>query len=182
MSRLLNIVGCLSLVGHKILGHVMDELELFNAFSIWLRFMIDRLGSSSSVSDELTDKEATLNTSKVLTYIEKYLTSSPLDMFFDDVTKDEWQADWDHAQDGTDLLPALDGNLEKLETGQTARRALLHVDFLVAYLTEWCDRMFGGIAEAKKRSVRFGQPIPLEIGKPIAAMDVRTCKARTNVS
>lgn len=181
-SRLLDIVGCLTLVGHKILSNVMDELEHFSAFSTWLRFQIDRLASSSIEQDELTEKEATMDTSKVLTYIERYLISSPLDIFFDQVSKEDWQADLDHIEDGVSLLPILDTQLAKQESGQASRRALQHVEFLVSYVTTSSNRMFKDIAEAKKRSVRFGTPVKLSIGHPISLMDIQMCHTDGNAS
>ena len=87
VSRAMDIIACLTLVGHKILTHAMDELEHFAAFSAWLRFQIDRLASPAN--DDLTEKEATMDSGRVLTYIERYLTDSPLSLFFDDVSKDD---------------------------------------------------------------------------------------------
>ncbi|KAG5948470.1 hypothetical protein E4U53_006271 [Claviceps sorghi] len=180
ISRLFEIIGCLSLVGHKILSNVMDELESFNAFSSWLRFQIDKFASSSTATDDLTEKEATMNTSRVLTYIERYLTCSPVDVFFDEISQQDWQQDWHHIEDGLALLPLLDVQLKKQEAGQTSRRALQHVEFLVSYFTMWSSRIFNGVAEAKKRSVRFGPPLKLSIGQPITTMDLRMCQTDAN--
>ena len=118
-----------------------------------------------------------MDNSKVLTYIERYLTNSPLETFFDDVAKEDWDADLAHIEDGPpNLLDVLDGQLKKLENGQTSMKALPHVDFLVDYATSSSNRVFKGIAEAKKRSVRFGKSIKLSLGQPINRMDVRMCK------
>ncbi|KFG80853.1 putative anaphase-promoting complex component Cut20/Apc4 [Metarhizium anisopliae] len=179
-SRLLDIIACLGLVGHKILSNVMDELEHFNAFSTWLRFQIDRQASSSTTADELTEKEATMDTSKVLTYIENYLTHSPLDVYFDQVSEEDWQADFDHIEDGVGILPILDAQLKKQESGQGSRKALQHVDFLVSYVTTCSSRIFKDIAEATKRSVRFGKAVKLSIGQPIALMDTLICYTSGN--
>ncbi|EFZ00977.2 anaphase-promoting complex component Cut20/Apc4 [Metarhizium robertsii ARSEF 23] len=181
-SRLLDIIACLGLVGHKILSNVMDELEHFNAFSTWLRFQIDRQASSSTTADELTEKEATMDTSKVLTYIENYLTHSPLDVYFDQVSEEDWQADFDHIEDGVGILPILDAQLKKQESGQGSRKALQHVDFLVSYVTTCSSRIFKDIAEATKRSVRFGKAVKLSIGQPIALMDTLICHTSGNAS
>ncbi|KAH0597102.1 hypothetical protein MHUMG1_05412 [Metarhizium humberi] len=181
-SRLLDIIACLGLVGHKILSNVMDELEHFNAFSSWLRFQIDRQASSSTTADELTEKEATMDTSKVLTYIENYLTHSPLDVYFDQVSEEDWQADFDHIEDGVGILPILDAQLKKQESGQGSRKALQHVDFLVSYVTTCSSRIFKDIAEATKRSVRFGKAVKLSIGQPIALMDTLICHTSGNAS
>lgn len=122
-----------------------------------------------------------MNTSRVLTYIERYLTRSPVDVFFDEIPKQDWEADWDHIEDGFALLPLLDAQLKKQETGQASRRALQHVEFLVSYLTTWSSRVFSGIAEAKKRSVRFGSPLKLSIGEAITTMDLKMCETSANV-
>ncbi|KAG6078289.1 hypothetical protein E4U33_000782 [Claviceps sp. LM78 group G4] len=158
----------------------MDELQSFQTFSNWLRFQIDRFASSSSETDDLTEKEATMNTSRVLTYIERYLTRSPVDVCFDDIPQKDWEADWDHIEDGFALLPLLDAQLKKQEAGQASRRALQHVEFLVSYLSTWSSRIFSGIAEAKKRSVRFGSPLKLSVGEAITTIDLRMCETSAN--
>ncbi len=180
---MLDIISCLTLVGHKILLHTMDELEHFAAFSTWLRFQIDRFASpGTAATDELTEKEATMDTSRVLTYIERYLTGSPLDGFFDAVTGEEHAADWAHAEDGpSSLLHVLDKQLKKAEAGQpAAMKALPHVDFLVDYATTWTGRIFKDIADAKKRSVRFGVPMRLRIGGPINKMDAKMAESSSH--
>lgn len=180
ISRLLDIVSCLSLIGHKILTYTMDELDHFTAYSTWLRFQIDRL-ASSSLSEELTEKEATMDTSKVLTYIERYLTQSPLSIFFDEVSKEDHAADRESIENGLGLLDLVDQQLKKQEAGQAGMKALTHVDFLVDYATTYSSYLFKDVAEARKRSVRFGKPIKLSLGHPIAKMDTRMCKTKEDV-
>ncbi|KAF4510419.1 hypothetical protein G6O67_002307 [Ophiocordyceps sinensis] len=175
ISRVLDIIGCLILVGHKVLTHVMAELDHFRAFSVWLRFQIDR--QATSARRELGEKEATMDNSKVLTYIEKYLTASPLGVYLDDISREDCSADWDHCEDGPSLLQMLDRQLQRREEGQPSMKALPQVDFLVNYMTSWCNRIFRGIAESKKRSVRFGAPVRLSVGRPTSHMDVKVCEA-----
>ncbi|RFU75006.1 anaphase-promoting complex component cut20 apc4 [Trichoderma arundinaceum] len=177
LNRVLDIVSCLTLVGHKVLIHTMDELQHFSAFSAWLRFQIDQLGGPSTANEELTDKEAMMDHSKVLTYIEHYLTNSPLDIFLDEIAKEDYSSDWNFIEDGPTLLDVLDKQLKKHEAGQPSMKALPHVDFLVNYATTWSNRIFSSIAEAKRRSVRFGKPVKLSIGKPIAKMDMKMCSS-----
>ncbi|ODA81562.1 hypothetical protein RJ55_00062 [Drechmeria coniospora] len=162
ITRVLDIISCLTLVGHKILTYVMDELESFTAFSTWLRLQIDRLASSSG--GELNEKEATIDCTKVIAYIERYLTGSPLDVFFDEVSENDYAEGWKHCDDGFDLLDMLNEQLNKCEEGQPSMRALYHVKFLVDCVTKWSNRIFQDIANAKKRSVRFGKPIRLSVG------------------
>ncbi|KYK55848.1 hypothetical protein DCS_07813 [Drechmeria coniospora] len=174
ITRVLDIISCLTLVGHKILTYVMDELESFTAFSTWLRLQIDRLASSSG--GELNEKEATIDCTKVIAYIERYLTGSPLDVFFDEVSENDYAEGWKHCDDGFDLLDMLNEQLNKCEEGQPSMRALYHVKFLVDCVTKWSNRIFQDIANAKKRSVRFGKPIRLSVGHAVSMMDVRMCQ------
>uniref|UniRef100_A0A0D2XZN0 Anaphase-promoting complex subunit 4 n=1 Tax=Fusarium oxysporum (strain Fo5176) TaxID=660025 RepID=A0A0D2XZN0_FUSOF len=183
-SRLMDIVQCLQLIGHKVLINVMDELDSFTAFSTWLRFQIDRLASSSSASEELTEKEATMDIAKVLSYIENYLIDSPLRLFFDKMTREDYEADWAHIEGGPTLLHVLDQALVKWENGQPSMKALPRVEFLVSYATNWANRTFKGIAEAKRRSVRLGNPIRLSAGRVVSHRDMRMSKSKnkeTNV-
>ncbi|EHK18259.1 uncharacterized protein TRIVIDRAFT_47402 [Trichoderma virens Gv29-8] len=177
LNRVLDIVSCLTLVGHKVLIYTMDELQHFAAFSAWLRFQIDQLGGPSTANEELTDKEAMMDHSKVLTYIERYLTNSPLDIFLNDIAKEDYDSDWKFIDDGPMPLDVLDKQLKKLEAGQPGMKALPHVDFLVNYATSWSNKIFGSIAEAKRRSVRFGKPVKMSIGHPITKMDMKMCSA-----
>ncbi|PNY24707.1 Coatomer subunit delta [Tolypocladium capitatum] len=176
IGRVMDIIGCLTLVGHKALTHIMDELEHFAAFSTWLRFQIDRFATTST--DELTEKEATMDCGRVLTYIERYLTRSPLDVFFDDISKEDYSKDWEHCEGGPSLLDMLDRQLRRQEDGQPYMRALPHVDFLVNYMNGWSGRIFKDISEAKKRSVRFGKPVRLSVGRPVSKMDIKLCEAK----
>jgi anaphase-promoting complex subunit 4 len=72
IKKLIDIVSCLTMVAHRVLTTVMDELEHFHAFSTWLRFEIDKQGSPSA-NEELSEKEATMDHVKVLSS----LTRSP---------------------------------------------------------------------------------------------------------
>ncbi|GFP59212.1 anaphase-promoting complex subunit 4 [Trichoderma asperellum] len=173
LNRVLDTISCLTLVGHKVLIHTMDELQHFSAFSAWLRFQIDQLGGPGTGVEELTDKEAMMDHTKVLTYIERYLTNSPLDNFLNEITKEDYDSDWNFIDDGPTLLDVLDKQLKKHEAGQPGMKALPHVDFLVNYATTWSNKIFSSIAEAKRRSVRFGRPVKLSIGKPITKMDMK---------
>lgn len=173
LNRVLDTISCLTLVGHKVLIHTMDELQHFSAFSAWLRFQIDQLGGPGTGVEELTDKEAMMDHTKVLTYIERYLTNSPLDIFLNEIAKEDYDSDWDFIDDGPTLLDVLDKQLKKHEAGQPGMKALPHVDFLVNYASTWSNKIFSSIAEAKRRSVRFGRPVKLSIGKPITKMDMK---------
>ncbi|KAH7313330.1 anaphase-promoting complex, cyclosome, subunit 4-domain-containing protein [Stachybotrys elegans] len=176
VAKVEDSINSLYLVGHRILVLIMDELSHFTSFSTWLRFQIDRLATSSSTPEELTEKEATMDNAKVLEYIKRYTTSSPLDMFFDEINKEDYAADLAHIESGTGLLTVLDKQLKKMANGQPSMRALLHVEFLVDYAVSRSNLIFKDVAEAKKRSVRFGKGVYLKASRPISQLDVRMHK------
>ncbi|KAK0621351.1 anaphase-promoting complex, cyclosome, subunit 4-domain-containing protein [Bombardia bombarda] len=174
ITKLMDIVSCLTVVAHKILLNVMDELEHFTSFSTWLRMEIDEL-ASSTMTEELTEKEATLDNAKVLTYIQRYLVNSPLALFLDDVAKEDYNKDLELAEDGHSLLQLLDRQLQRNDVGLPYMKALPHLDFLVNYLTGRAGAVFKDIAEAEKRSIRFGQATEISIGQKIWKHDVFVC-------
>ncbi|KAK4230896.1 anaphase-promoting complex, cyclosome, subunit 4-domain-containing protein [Podospora fimiseda] len=175
ISKLIDIVSCLMVVAHKVLLHVMIELEHFTAFSVWLRMEIDKQSSSSGPSEELTEKEATMDNVKVLRYIQRYLISSPLAIFFDEGAKEDFVQNEALAEGGTSLLQFLDRELQKQEQGQEYMKALPHIEFLVKYLDKKACNVFENIAEAEKRGVRFGQATEISIGEKIWKHDVLLC-------
>lgn len=182
ISRLMDMVSCLTVVANKILLSVMDELEHFSVFSVWLRLEIEKLSSPNHV-DELTEKEATMDNAKVLAYIQRYLVSSPLALYFDEVTSEDYTRDEALLGDGGgSLLEILDKHLKRQEAGQPYMRALPRVDFLVNYLTSRANSVFGDIAEAQKQTVRFGQATELSVGLEIERQDVYLCSKGKNVT
>ncbi|KAH6671548.1 anaphase-promoting complex component Cut20/Apc4 [Plectosphaerella plurivora] len=171
ITRAMDMVACLQLVAHRILLQVMEELELFNAFSLWLRFQIDRLAASNSNNEELTEKEAMMENGKVLAYIQRFLVHSPLGLFFDEVSQEEYDADKKATEGTVNLLDALDTQLKRHETGQPHSKGLPQVKFLVDIFDDRAVGIFKDIAEAQKRSVRFGQPTRLVVQSRITTMD-----------
>ncbi|KAK0711407.1 anaphase-promoting complex, cyclosome, subunit 4-domain-containing protein [Lasiosphaeris hirsuta] len=174
ISKLMDIVSCLTVVAHKVLLCVMDELDHFTAFSVWLRMEIDKQ-ASSTINEDLTEKEANMDNAKVLAYIQRYLVSSPLALYFDEVTKEDYAKDQELTEAGPSLLELLDKQLKRQEAGQPFMRALPHIDFLVNYLTNRANTVFQDIAEAEKRSVRFGQAVEVSIGQKIWKQDLHMC-------
>ncbi|KAI1376808.1 anaphase-promoting complex, cyclosome, subunit 4-domain-containing protein [Hypoxylon crocopeplum] len=171
ITRVMDIVSCLMLVGNKILLVVMEELELFQSFSIWLRNEIDRL-ASSSLTDELTDKEAMMEHGKILAYIQQYMAASPLRHHLSTTPADHSEGGRQQAESGTSLLDLLSKQLKKQDAGKPDEGIFAQIDFLCGYLESKAGAVFEGIAEAEKRSVRFGQPTAIELESAISKFDV----------
>ncbi|KAL2271452.1 hypothetical protein VTJ83DRAFT_823 [Remersonia thermophila] len=165
IAKLLDIVACLTMVGHKVLTTVMDELEHFHAFAAWLRLEIDR--QSSSASEELTEKEATMDTSKVLTYMQHFMVDSPLAVFFADVSKEDYAKDQGFVAPGMTLLELLDEQLREHEAGRPSMKVLPRVAFLLNYLSTKSAAVSRGIADAAKQRVKLGPAAELSVGMKI---------------
>jgi anaphase-promoting complex subunit 4 len=172
IMKVMDIVSCLMLVGNKILLFVMEELELFRAFSIWLRHEIDQL-ASSSVAEELTEKEATMEHGTVLAYIQQYMPASPLRYYLSNVTTEEAERDRKLADSGTSLLELLGKQVRRQESGQSEAGSFPQVEFLCKYLDSQATGVLEGIAEAERRSVRFGQPTRIVLDHNVSRFDIR---------
>lgn len=181
ITKVMDIVSCLMLVGNKILLLVMEELELFHAFSNWLRYEIDRL-ASSTISEELTEKEATMEHAKILTYIQQYMPASPLRFYVNKVSPDDSSRDSAAAEDVTSLLDVLDKQIKKQEDGKPQVAAVTQIEFLGSLLWKNADVVFKGIAEAEKRSVRFGQVQNIRLEQNVSKLDMRMCPISKGVS
>lgn len=162
ITRLVDILSALNLICHRVLLITMEELELFRMFSSWVRLTIDRV-SSTTVPEDLMEKEALLDPAKILRYIEKYLISSPMAIHFTKVPRDTWDEDWERMQDSSGVLDELDKQLKHHEAGVPYMKGLTQMAFVVDFLTTKATDVFKNIAEAEKRSVRFGQAVKLEL-------------------
>jgi anaphase-promoting complex subunit 4 len=194
LSRLSDIIGSLTLVGHRALLIVMEELDLFTSFSTWLRLQIDRLAStSSSASDEMAEREIMINQPAVLAYIQRYLTQSPLETFLADEDKAEKQQSWE------EIAARMEGCLmdvvkeeiakerERQEEGRLEKERSLtglvcQVGCLLKLFDSQAGALFSGVAEAQRRSVRFGDRLRIVMGGEVGRVDLRMGAAnRENV-
>ncbi|KAI3401223.1 hypothetical protein diail_11929 [Diaporthe ilicicola] len=180
ITRLVDILSALNLICHRVLLIVMEELELFRTFSSWVRLTIDRV-SSATVPEDFMEKEALLDPAKILRYIERYLVSSPMAVHFAKVPREAWDEDWERMQDSSGVLNELDNQLKRQEAGTPYMKGLTQLAFVVEFLTAKAGDVFKNIAEAEKRSVRFGQAVRLELvhgnsdRETFAAVDAKMC-------
>lgn len=180
IMKVMDIVSCLMLVGNKILLFVMEELELFHAFSIWLRHEIDRLASSST-TDELTEKEASMEHGKILAYIQQYMPASLLRYYLSSVIAEDAERDRKLADSGSSLLELLGKQVSKQESGQPDTGSYTQVEFLCKYLEIQANSVLDGIAEAERRSVRFGQVTKIILDDNVSRFDVRLSATQVGV-
>jgi anaphase-promoting complex subunit 4 len=160
INLVLDTLACLNLVSAKTLTCVVEELDLFTAFSAWLRQEIDRLASDSSASppDDVLEKEATIDHSKVLLYIQKVMTTSRLSVFLQEDPVEEQDKYWESIERGSSLLERLDKQLRRQEKGLPYERCLPKIALLCRHMSRQAAAVFEKIAEAEKRNVLFGQP------------------------
>lgn len=181
ITKLIDIVQCLYAASYQMLRMVMKELVLFAKFSSWLRLEIDKL-ASSTLTDELLERQANVDCPKVLKYIKDYLTTSPMSIFFNDVDKGDYTRDWEQAEDGASLREMLEKQIKRYQTGQPYMKALPQLEFLVTYLTSRSAIVLKAIAETQRRRVRFAPTTKLEMDGGISKYDVRMCPLRKLVS
>ncbi len=93
IAQLMDMISCLILVSHNALALVTAELELFVAFSAWLRSLIDRLALPAQ-AEEQAEKEPNLSMAPVLDYITNHMLTSPLDLHFGKASEADWNGDW----------------------------------------------------------------------------------------
>jgi anaphase-promoting complex subunit 4 len=181
VARIADAAAALALIGHRILLLVMEELDLFAVFSAWLRIRIDRAASTQAPDDATQEKEASIETGKVLAYIQRYLiptvspsgggsadaagATTPLGVFLEDLSTDEVAAATAQgvpADSRVQSLPArVDEQIRRIEKREPFDRALPRIVFLVSLVTSRADAMFAAIADTQRSSVRFGKPTRL---------------------
>jgi len=175
ITLMMDAVACLHLISSKILIQVVDELDLFAAFSNWVRFEIDRLASDSSASpdDDKVEKEASIDHSKVLLYLQTAMTNSPLAIYFDDSLPEQDDNGWKNAEQGLPIYELLDKQLQKQDEGAPYMRTLPRVDLHCKLLARQASIVFGQIAEAEKRNVIFGKVYEIGLAETSGPVDMR---------
>ena len=179
----MDTVACLHLVASKILMQVVEELDLFAAFSAWLRYEIDRLASdsSSTSTEESNEKEESIDHSKVLLYLQTVMITSPLAAFFADTPAKNIDDLFDSSKREGTLFALLDEQIQKHERGLPYTESLTRFDLLCDYLTQQAQSIFKQIAESEKRNVLFGKPYDLGTYQDGAPSDMRVAQIVSNL-
>lgn len=180
--RLVEIVASLSLICNRILLVVIEELDLYRMFSCWLRITIDRV-STSTLSEEMMEKEALLDPAKILRYVETYLVQSPMAAYFNELPSELVDAEWNvYMEDSAGMLNRVDEQTRAQEAGEAEAKAIPQMSFLVDLLAEKAGDVFYQIAEAEKRSVRFGHAVKLNLPDTLSKVDMTMCSVHRPVS
>lgn len=154
IRRLMELVECLKLVFHKIMIYASNELDLFSAFSMWLGHEIERLSSTNSAdSDKFADKEAAMDYSKILRYIEMSTKGNMVAPFL--------QQDAEVGE-----VPCYETVAEQVQNHDlevpNSLAPMCKVSVLCKNIDHHAQQVFCQIAEAEKRNVSFGQYVELE--------------------
>jgi anaphase-promoting complex subunit 4 len=177
IDLVMDTLACLNLVSARILTYVVDELDMFAAFSEWLRYEIDRLAShsSSSPSEDIPEKEATIDHSKVLLYIQTAMTTSRLSIFFNEEAPAGYGKEWEGAERGQAIFELLNKQLQEHDENLPCKTALPRIELLCKHLVRQATAVFQRIAEAEKRNVLFGQPTALGVASKDSPVVIRLC-------
>ncbi|KAI9852491.1 MAG: hypothetical protein M1838_000585 [Thelocarpon superellum] len=177
LDRVFDLLDCLALLAHTILKHTSVELGQFTAFSAWLRHEIDtQAAESSSSADDPAEKDPVLEHAVILDYIQGGMAKSKLCAIFPPTALDELdEHHLDQTFDERGRFPSADfkENLKHFSADLPAKSNSLDLALLSRALDRLCGVAFRQIAEAQKRNVLFGTPVPLGPGGAEDALDLK---------
>ena len=175
LNNVFDVLGCLTLLAHNVIKYVGAELEQFRAFSAWLRHEIDtHAADASSSADDPSEKDPIIEHAKVLDYIRGAMTKSRLAAVFPPSNVQDLAGDGKLDEDGPLLYEGFKKEMAKYNSGPPTGTKMPGLESLEKHLERQCGAVFEQIAEAQKRNILFGRPIPLGSGfgeKP--RMDMR---------
>ncbi|POS84396.1 hypothetical protein EPUL_003540, partial [Erysiphe pulchra] len=173
ISLLMDTIACLHLISSKILSQVIDEIDLFTSFSAWMRYEIDQLTNdfSSTLADDITDKESLIDHSKVFFYLQKILTSTPLaDHFIDSPSSEEIK---NFSQARKPMFETVSQHLKKQRQGLVYNKSILFLKNHCDELSIGATSLFKGIAGSEKCNVIFGKECLIGMAEPDSPMDLK---------
>jgi anaphase-promoting complex subunit 4 len=176
LNNVLDTVSCLKILTNSLLNYVGMESRQFAAFSDWLQREIEIQAAELSTSgDELADKESAVDHMQVLDYIQGAMTKSMLAGFLQAGVQEAVLPEWDLESDGITLYEMFNKELHKYTHNLHMDRKLPGISALADHLGRKCNIVFKQIAEAEKRNVLFGKPIPIRKVSGTRLIDMRVC-------
>lgn len=147
-----------------------SELRQFSAFSVWIKQEIEAQGTRlSSTSEESPERELMLDYAKILQYIQGAMLKSQLIELFAIQPETDLRSAWNPIDEDVMIYESYKKDVKAFVQGNLPDKKFPGLKGLLTRLDEQCKVVFDRIAEAQKRKVRFGQPVPLGRGDLICA-------------
>lgn len=156
LTRCLDAVSGLVVFCHEFLNELSNELELFTAFSNWLKYVLDDLSTVISIGEQKDDHQT--DTMKVMQYLQTHLAKKALwDFFEHDILSES-----EEKTAVRELAEQMKGEsifelYKKPIKG--SKRQVPGFRVLTSYLASLCDSVFKKPALAMKRNVRMDRPL-----------------------
>ncbi|EPQ67390.1 Bgt-309 [Blumeria graminis f. sp. tritici] len=154
IKALMDLSSCLSLISSRILMHTIDEIELFSSFSTWLRSEIERLASDKShITDESSEKEASINYCKVLLYLQTMMTNSNLEVHFTKPSPTEERDTVKISHSSQKFCESLNEHFQSTKKAFSLKNSILNIECVYEELSHQASAIFDQIADEEKRNV-----------------------------
>ncbi|KAF8476183.1 anaphase-promoting complex, cyclosome, subunit 4-domain-containing protein [Kalaharituber pfeilii] len=150
-TRCIDAVSGLTIFAHSFLAELNHELELYRAFSSWLKNVLDEMSSVININD-MPPEDPQIDTLKVAEYIRNHLLSSHLAPFF---AKTERIQGNPLFENGESVFEHFCKN-ESYNKGGSCSWA-----DLAEHLMGLCVGVFEKPATAMRRSLRVARPVTL---------------------
>ncbi|KAF2672956.1 hypothetical protein BT63DRAFT_382837 [Microthyrium microscopicum] len=169
-----DIIKCMRLLAHHMLLFASVEQKRFATFSKWLRHQIEvqTADAATQAGQELVERDAGVDHTLVLSYIESGLDGSKLDAFLCP------PADAPTILIKSDIYEVVRQALEAFKNGEAHKKEMLK---LLAYHNEWCQHntaLIEQITEWQRANALIPGAIVLENGD----VEVASCDMRMAVS
>ena len=163
LDQLFDTMDCLQLLAHTILVHASAELQQALAFSTWLRYELEaQTSGANSPGADASDKNAFLDYSKILDYIQGPLRNSPLFAMLDMPLLSDDAHDWSIRDEEEMIYPRFKAEVREGKWGEKGERQKPGIHSLLARLEQSCKMIFTRMAQTQRRNVRAGEAIILE--------------------
>lgn len=162
-TRCLDVVTGIMLFSHEFLQKINKELDLFTAFSTWIRHALDQLSTVINIDDKPVE-EPTIDILKVAEYVGTYLKSSSLEDFFKRDTEPRLSKYKERGE-----------SIEELYSKEDTAGKVPGFGELIEYLDVLSKTVFAKPQQAMRQQLRIGKPILIH-EEGISGIDIRMAK------
>jgi len=153
-TRCVDAVAGLTVYAHSFLSKLNHELDLYRAFSLWLKNVLDEMSSVISINDT-PPEDPQVDTLKVAEYVGNHLLSSTLAPFF---ARSERPPRKKLFEDGESIFKYFCSH------GTYNKGGSCSWGDLAEHLMGLCQGVFEKPATAMRRSLRIARPVLLHRG------------------